>query len=65
MPRHNDNDPVVVSYEASSNITFHGTDEIGFTWEEWRELTSKEREQEIDEYLYQLVDLYIEDDEDD
>ena len=66
MSKHNDDDPVLVEYSSFKNITFNNrgqADDLGYTWSEWRELTATERKDAIDEYLYNLVEVVIIDDE--
>jgi hypothetical protein len=60
---HADSDPVVYGYASNKNISFHGKDEIGYTWGEWREMSEKERERELQDIVNELVDIYIVDDE--
>lgn len=64
MMKHNDDDEVTVSYSSSRNISFHGEGEsIGITWGDWREMSEKQRNEELDEFLYDLVDISVDDDE--
>lgn len=61
---HNDDDEVTVGYASSRNISFHGDgDFLGVTWGEWRKMSQKERDARLDEYVWDLVDVWIEDDE--
>lgn len=64
MPKHDDNDPVLVGYDSSRNVTFNGQhEELGYTWGDWREMTQKERDDTLEQYLWELVDVYVEDNE--
>ena len=67
MSRHNDDDPVLVGYESSVNISMrsHEPEELGVTWGEWREMNIKGRREVMNEYVHNLVDAWVEDDEDD
>ncbi len=66
MPKHADDEPVMVSYAASSNITFKSREpeELGPTWGEWREMNDKEKNEAFTDYLFNLVDVWVEGDED-
>ena len=66
MPKHHDDDPVMVSYSASSNISFRSQrpEELGPTWGEWREMTKEQQDEIWSEYLFNLVDVWVEEDED-
>jgi hypothetical protein len=64
MPKHADDEPVTVSYSASSNIKFHGSgEELGYTWGEWRMLSRKEQDDALTEFLFALVDVSIDEEE--
>lgn len=68
MPKHADDDPVMVGYSSSRNRTFssehgRGPEELGVTWGEWREMSKTERNQIMAEYLNTLVDVWVEEDE--
>jgi hypothetical protein len=60
---HADGDPVVYGYASNKNISFHGKDGIGYTWGEWREMSKKEQDRELQDIVNELVDIYIVDDE--
>lgn len=62
---HADDDPVIFTYSASSNISFRGRLESGWTWGEWRELGSDEQDEAVVDFLFQHlgVDIGVEDDE--
>lgn len=48
MPKHADDDEVLVGYESSHNISFHGKDdELGITWGEWRKLSEEQRTEDV------------------
>lgn len=60
-----DDKQVTVGYESSRNITFHDSgNELGYTWGEWRNLARKEQDEAIVQFLFELVDVYVEDEED-
>jgi hypothetical protein len=63
MPKNDDDAPVILGYGAASNISFHGKRETGYTWGEWRTMTDAERDQAIDEVVYELVEVYVLDEE--
>lgn len=66
MPEHNDDDPVMVGYSSSRNITFNsrnGADELGITWGDWRRMSDDEKSEALAEYTSELVDVWVEDDE--
>lgn len=63
MTKHEDNDDVILGYASSANITFRGELYVGYTWGEWREMSQKEKDEAVDEVLYELVDVWVEDDE--
>lgn len=62
MPKPHDNDPVMVSYSAMSNISFRGEDELGYTWGEWRQMDKPAQDEAVSEFLFQLVDVYVKED---
>lgn len=65
MPKHADDEPVTFSYESSHNITFHGErEELGYTWGDWRAMTPKERADVLNETLWSLAQVSIDDNED-
>lgn len=60
MPEHADTDPVTFSYSSPRNISFRGSDGVGYTWGEWREMTQEERDEALDEAVYgNLIDVSI------
>jgi hypothetical protein len=63
MPKNHDDAPVILGYGAASNISFRGERETGYTWGEWRTMTDAERDQAIDEVVYELVEVYVLDEE--
>jgi hypothetical protein len=67
VPKHNDDDPVMVGYASSKNISFRNSsskgEELGVTWGEWREMTEKERDEVIEEYVNELVQVWVLEDE--
>lgn len=64
MPKHADHEEVEVRYASSRNITFNGTDSLGITWGDWREMSEKERDNTVAEFLFNLVDVSVVDDGD-
>lgn len=60
---HNDADEVEVRYESSRNITFRGTDTLGITWGDWRQMSRDEQDEALTEWLFDLVDVGVVDDE--
>jgi hypothetical protein len=65
MSKHNDDDPVLVSYSSSRNISFRGEgEELGYTWGEWRQMSFKEQNEAFDEYVYgNLIDIGVDENE--
>jgi hypothetical protein len=66
--KHADDEPVMVGYSSGRNISFRNNykegDELGVTWGEWREMSRAEQNEIINEYLNNLVDVWVIDDED-
>lgn len=62
MPN-DDNEPVIFGYGSSKNVTFSGSDESGYTKGEWREMSQKDRDDALQEWLNELVDVYVKDGE--
>jgi hypothetical protein len=60
---HADSDPVEIHYESSKNITFTGTMPLGVTWGEWREMPGTERDNLMDDVVWDLVSISVVDDE--
>jgi hypothetical protein len=54
-------DKVRVGYSSASNITFRGSDTLPCTYEEWDEMTGPQQDQVLAEFLFGLVDVYVED----
>lgn len=54
---------VKLGYESSSNITFHGEIDTGYTREEWDDLTEADRREHLTDAVFELVDIYVKDDE--
>lgn len=65
VSKHRDLDPVMVGYASSRNITFRSyrPEELGYTWGEWREMSGKQKAWALEEFLSELVDVWIEGDE--
>jgi hypothetical protein len=63
MRRNDDDAPVMLGYESSRNISFHGEEETGYTWGEWREMTTAERDEVIANVADELVDVYVQNEE--
>jgi hypothetical protein len=65
MPKRADDDLVMVGYASSKNISFRSQqpEELGPTWGEWREMTEAQKDEAFSEYLFNLVDVWVEDDE--
>lgn len=59
-----DDKPLYFTYESSRNVTFHGRDESGYTRGEWRGLSDEEKARALEEFLFELVDVYVDDDND-
>lgn len=54
---------VRLAYGAASNITFHGHIELDCTREEWDEMSYEEQDAITTQALYDLVEIWVEDDE--
>jgi hypothetical protein len=65
VPKHADDDPVLVSYSSTRNITFYQSHQpdLGYTWGEWREMTDSEQSEALNDYASNLVDIWVEEDE--
>lgn len=61
MAEHKDEEQVTFGYASSKNITFHGKGlELGVTWGEWREMSEKAQAETINEAVWELVDIWVE-----
>lgn len=62
-----DNDPEVrLGYSSYHNISFKGTVETGIPRSEWNELTEKDKDEVIEDSVWDLIDIYeLADDEPD
>jgi hypothetical protein len=49
---HNDDAPVKFRYSAMNNISFRGTEDSGYTWGEWREMSEDEKREAFQEFLW-------------
>jgi len=54
---------VKFGYASSSNISFKGILDSGYTREEWDEMSDREKIEAEQELLNELVDIWEEDDE--
>ena len=63
--KHDDSDEVMVRYEASSNITFHGERSIGITWGDWRGMSETDKNEALTDWLFDLVSVGVMDEEED
>lgn len=65
MTKHNDDDPVILEYSSSTNISFHGETAVGITWSEWREMSDTEKNEAITDVVFNgLIDVNVAGDED-
>jgi len=55
----NDKDTVKLGYSAPSNSSFEGVWDTGFTRAEWDKMSEKERDQELADALFALVDIWV------
>lgn len=65
MPRHSDDDPVLFGYSSDYSVGFedrHG-DDRGVTWGEWRAMTATEQQAVMQEYVNELVEVFVVDGE--
>lgn len=63
--RHADDDPVLFGYSSDHNVSFgdrHG-EERDVTWGEWRLMNTTERAQVMQDYVNELVEVFIVGDE--
>ena len=63
MPKHADDDPVMVGYSSPRNISMTGKDELGYTWGEFREMSEKEQGEALQDFANELIDVYVVEDE--
>jgi hypothetical protein len=61
MPKRSDDEPVIFTYSSMRNIKFRGAEDSGYTWGDWREMSSGERDDAVQEYANQLVDVSVKD----
>ena len=62
--RHADDDPVIFKYAASCNISFRGEEESGYTWGEWRGMSSDAKADAYAEFVWNSLGVEVyEDDE--
>ncbi len=55
-----DDEPVTFSFSSSRNIKFRGKgEELGVTWGEWRKMTPSQRDALLNETLWGLVELSV------
>lgn len=59
MPKHTDDDPVIFTYSAMSNISFHGKRDSGYTWGEWREMNDREKAEAYNTFVYETLGVSI------
>lgn len=52
-------DKVILTYSASSNISFRGEVELDITREEWNAMPREEQDQVVAEELSNLVDIGV------
>lgn len=66
MKEHEDDEPVVFGWAASSNIGFRGKDESGYTWGDWREMSVNEQDDAMTEFIWNElgVEIYVADEND-
>ena len=57
-----DKDQVKFGYESPRNVSFQGKDDSGYTKAQWREMSEDERNQALQDYLNELVDVYVDED---
>lgn len=55
-------DEVEIQYASSHNITFRGSVGTGLTRAEWDALSDEEKDQIMDETVWDLVELWVEGD---
>ncbi len=51
-------DKLIFGYSASSNISFRGTVETEIDLVDWKEMSSEEQNQIMDEVVYDLIDVW-------
>lgn len=51
-------DEQYLGYGATSNISFHGRVETGYTKQEWSELSDKTKAEITEQALWDLVDIW-------
>lgn len=61
-----DNPEVRLGYASNTNISFGGTIETGYSRREWDTFSSKEKDQIIEDNVWELIELFeLADDEPD
>jgi hypothetical protein len=57
----------MVGYDSPHNITFNNElspDELGYTWGQWRDMSDAERGDILRNYMFELVEVFVVDQED-
>lgn len=52
---------IMFKYASNHNITFEGEEESGYTREEWNELPQKAKDEAVEDFLWGLVDVWVDD----
>lgn len=55
------NGNVLIHYSASINASFSGTIDTGISKADWAQMSEDERSRAIDDEVYQLVEIGVED----
>ncbi len=54
-----DTDTIRFGYESSKNITFRGEVETDITRDQWEAMSQKERDEAMNEAIWDLVQLWV------
>lgn len=54
-------DTVLIHYCASSNSHFNGVIDTGITKSDWAEMSEEQRDRAVDDEIYNLIDISVED----
>lgn len=65
MPKHADDEPVMVTYSSLRSITFRSRtpESLGYTWGDWRDMSGAEQAVALSEFANRIVDIEVVEDE--
>jgi hypothetical protein len=59
MTTHEDDEPVIFSYSAMSNISFRGEEDSGYEWGEWREMSAREQNAAYSDFVFETLGVSV------